>query len=500
MLNTESEVQTQPAILDDSFTDLEKDQFIQFVREQEIALCRQSFWHFCKTLEPDFYTESRWHLRLICDTLQGIYDGTLINKETGKAYKKLLMSIPPRMGKSRTLVNFSRWLFGKDTKNKVITASYNDEMAVEFSRFTRDGIRDKKTYPHEIDYNDVFPHVNIKQGNASFHQWALEGEFFNYKGAGVNGGLTGKGCNVAICDDLVKDAATAYNDIALKKIWDWYTGTFLSRREKGCIEIVNMTRWSKNDVIGRIRQTKAFKDWYVLELAIVDKHGNLLCEELFDQEMYEFSSNAENFDPIIFSANYLQIPVDLLGSLYKLNIYPKLPGKFKKIYAYADTADEGNDYLSFPVFGDGGDGFLYFLDWIYTKDNMTTTDKESAEMLARLKPDYTWIEGNNGGAYYTTQVIRITREDFGFRSGKIVSFHQSGNKLARIRSTANTANNIMLYPPDFSYNPKYAELYGHLLTFKPEGKIPDDGPDSIAGLIEKYEEFKKKSGHSKNYG
>lgn len=477
-------------------SDNDIDNFIQFVREQEIKLCRNSFWHFCKTLEPDFYQDHRWHLQLICDVLQGIYEGTLINPETGKAYKKLMMSIPPRHGKSRTLVNFSRWLFGKDTKNKVITASYNDEMAVEFSRFTRDGIRDRKTYPHEIDYSDIFPDVTIKQGNASFHQWALEGEFFNYKGVGLGGGITGKGCTIGICDDLVKDSATAYNDTALKKIWDWYTGTFLSRIERGGIQIMNMTRWSKNDPIGRIRQTKAFKDWYVLELPVIDKNGNLLCPDIFDMEMYEFSSNPENFDPIIFSANFLQIPVDLLGSLYSLKRYGNLPTRFKKIYAYADVADEGNDYLSLPAFGDAGDGFLYYLDWIYTQDNMGETDKESAEMIARLKPDYTWLEGNNGGSYYTKQVIRLTREEFNFR-GKIESFHQSGNKIARIRNTANTANNIMLYPPDFEL--RKPELYGHLITFKPNESKIDDAPDSIAGLIEKYEEVKNKTGGFANW-
>lgn len=467
-----------------------KAQAIVFIRNHEIRLAKKSFWHFCKLLEPDFYKEKMWHLKHICNTLQGIYEGTIINPETGKPYKKLLMSIPPRFGKSRTLVNFSRWLFGKSKKNRIITASYNDEMAVEFSRFTRDGIREKKTYPHETDYSDIFPDVKIKDGNAAFHQWALEGEFFNYKGAGLNGGLTGKGCNIAICDDLVKDHHVAFNDDALKKIWDWYRGTFLSRIEKGGIEIVNMTRWSKNDVIGRILQTKQAKNWLVLRLPVIDNYGNLLCEDIIDQEKFEFISDPENMDPFIYVANYLQQPIDLVGSIYDFKTYENIPSRaFLNLkLAYADLADRGKDFLSMPFAVDGGNGFLYVTDWIYTQDIMNDTIDDCAAKIAINEPDHTYLEGNNGGAFFTDQLTEKVRNNHGFY-GEIESFHQSGNKIARIRSTRHTANNIMLFPSDWA--DRWPALYANLTTFK-IGNESDDGADSVAGLIEKYEELKGK--------
>jgi len=481
-----------PSKLNDS----EIDEFIEYTRQSEIKLARTSFWSFCKLLEPDFYTEEKWHLKLICDTLQDLYQGKLINPTNNKPYKKLLMSIPPRFGKSRTLVNFSRWIFGINIKNRVITVSYNDEMAVEFSRFTRDGIRDKKTFPHDIDYSDIFPKVKIKDGNASFHQWALEGEFFNYKGAGLNSGLTGKGCNIAICDDLIKDHRVAYNTDELEKIWSWYKGTFLSRIEKGGVQIINMTRWSNDDVIGKILKTEAAKDWYVLRLAVVDKNGVPLCPSIIDYEEFDFLKNPENADPFIFSANYLQEPPDLLGAIYNFKTYVTLPKIEKLKLSYADLADEGVDYLSMPFANDYGDGYLYVVDWIYTQEKMGHTLNECADKIAINKPDYNYLEGNNGGNFFTDQLIKKVREEYNLRSIKIEAFHQSGNKNARIASTCNTANNILLMPHDWAI--RWPHLYAILIKYK-IGMTPDDGADSIAGLIEKYEALKGKGGHSKKY-
>lgn len=63
-------------------------------RELQLREARSSFWSFCKLLSPDFYKDSRPHLKTICDTLQGLYEKRLI-MTNGLPYKKLCMSIPP---------------------------------------------------------------------------------------------------------------------------------------------------------------------------------------------------------------------------------------------------------------------------------------------------------------------------------------------------------------------------------------------------------------------
>ncbi|MEH7464489.1 hypothetical protein V7166_21225 [Bacillus thuringiensis] len=216
-------------------------------------------------------------------------------------------------------------------------------MAQDFSRYTRDGISEVKTYPHEIIYDDIFPDSKIKQGDSSYKQWAPEGKFFNYKGAGVGGGITVKGCSTSIVDDPVKDVEEAFNENRLGKIWLWYNDKFKSRLEQSGIEIVNMTSWSKNDICGHILEHKErATEWLILRMEAHDEiSGEMLCPSLLSRERYQ--ELKRDTDEHIFIANYHQKPVDIKGVLYKvLKTYTELPSHFERIISYTDTADEAN--------------------------------------------------------------------------------------------------------------------------------------------------------------
>lgn len=456
-------------------------------REMQIRKARASFWHFCQWESPDFYQDHRHHLRSICNTLQALYDGTLL-KPDGTPYAKLMLNMPPRMGKSRTLVNFTKWAFGKNPGNRVITGSYNDEMAQDFSRYTRDGISEGKTYPHEIAYNDIFPETHIKQGNASYGQWALEGQFFSYKGAGVGGSVTGKGCNIAIVDDPVKDAETAYNENALAKIWRWYTGTFMSRLEKGGIEILNMTRWAKGDLCGQILAGPDANEWYILKLeARDDETGVFLCPDLLDEKTYNLLSR--NMDEAIFRANYHQEPIDIKGRLYKeFKTYVDIPKDdegnplFERIISYTDTADTGNDYLVSIAAGQYN-GELYILDVLFTKDGMEVTEPLTAEFMFNNRVNLSVIESNNGGRGFARNVERLIFEKYKTRSVTIRWLHQTKNKVARILSNSTYIMQHVYYPVNFK--DRWPEYYNAMISYQKEGKNKnDDAPDATTGLVE----------------
>ena len=61
----------------------------------------------------------------------------------------------------------------------------------------------KKNLPTDIVYSDIFPASKIAKGNSSFMKWSLEGCFFNYLGAGLEGTLTGRGGNCLAAGTLV---------------------------------------------------------------------------------------------------------------------------------------------------------------------------------------------------------------------------------------------------------------------------------------------------------
>lgn len=458
-------------------------ELLEALIEERKYLSRISFWEYCKTRAPDFYIDGRTHLESICETLQALYEGRLLNEE-GVPYENMIMNIPPRHGKSRTLIHFCEWVLGDSQKNRIITASYNEDLATVFSRYTRDGISEEKVYPHEIVYSDIFPNVKVKRGDSSYRQWALEGQHFNYKGAGLGGSITGKGGNILIVDDPIKNAAEAQNENALDKQWQWFTDTFLSRQEQTdrSIKIVNMTRWSKKDICGRILEGKRAAEWYVLMMPAMDEEGNMLCPELLNRK--NFDALSDFMDEAILNANYYQQPLDLKGRLYKaFKTYDGDLPTFKSIQNYTDTADTGDDYLCSIVYGVTFDNEAYVLDVLYTKAPMEETEPDTAKMLYTNKVNHAYIESNGGGRGFARSVEKELMEKHNSNYTYIEPFHQSENKVARILSNSTWVMNHIYFP--INWKDKWPDYYKAMTEYQREGKNKnDDAPDATTGVAE----------------
>lgn len=495
----------------------EKEKLLMLLREKQIRASRVSFWEFCKWADDvEFYRDDRWHLHFYCEMLQALYERRLCKAyfydlcknicpdwfmkafdfshlRDDVVYTKLMINMPPRMGKSRTLVNFCKWVLGQDITNKIMTCSYNDDMAQEFSRYTRDGISEEQFYPHDIVFSNIFPGTQIKKGDASYKKWALEGNFFNYLGAGTGGSITGKGGNITIVDDPIKDAEQAFNETALDKLWLWYTGTFKSRAEEidgvPPIEIVNHTRWSDKDICGRILSNeREASEWFVLRLeAYYDQFNELLCPSLLSWDRYE--SLRRNVDRIIFIANYHQKETAGEGKLYKnLKTYEDIPRDvegsplFVGIINYTDTADEGDDFLA-SIVGGEYNGEVYVLDVLYTQQGMEITEPLTADLLANNAVQLAMIESNNGGRGFARNVERILWERFQTRKIAVNWHHQTKNKKARILTNATYIMNHFYFPAD--WHERWPEFYKAITSYLREGKNKhDDGPDALTGLAE----------------
>lgn len=497
----------------------QKEKKLMLIREKRIRAARVDFWEFCKLEAPDFYREDRWHLKVFAYTLQALFERRLTKDffqdiciehapqwfvdvfdwgrlQDDHVYLKLMVNLPPRMGKSRTLVNYCKWILGKSVIEKIITTSYNDNVAQDFSRYTRDGIAEGKLYPHEVCYADIFPGTKIKQGDASYKKWSLEGQFFNYMGTGIGGTLTGKGATVAIVDDPIKDAAEAYNALALDKIWLWYSGTFKSRLEgeddNEGIEIVNHTRWSDEDICGRLlADAKEAKEWFELKLeAYYAGPDQMLCPSILSKKRYE--DLRRTMDEHIFFANYHQKTLNAEGKLYKtLKTYTKLPeddegnSVIEGVINYTDTADEGSDYLA-SICAAQYNGELYVTDVLYTKDGMEVTEPKTAKMLVENNVQIAKIESNNGGRGFARNVGKAVYEVTKSRKTAVTWFTQTKNKRARILTNATYVQNHIYFP--VNWHDRWPEFYKAINGYQREGKnANDDGPDALTGLAEMME-------------
>lgn len=440
--------------------------------EAKLELARRDFFDYCELMAPDFYKRSRQYLVQLANTLQEF----VFNSPK----KVLVISIPPRTGKSRTASLFAEWTFGKDPTKKIMTGSYNETLSTQFAKTVRNTIQTQKVEPFIPVFSDVFPDVKIKQGDAAMNMWSLEGQYSSYLATSPSGTATGFGCSLMIIDDVIKNAQEANNQLTKQAHYEWFTNTMLSRLEEGGKIIIIMTRWASDDLAGRI--INHFKDdAEVISLKALQDDGTMLCEDVLSRESYE--EKKKLMSPDIFYANYQQEPIDLKGQLYtSFKTYDSLP-QFEKIQSYTDTADTGSDYLCSIIYGIYQKE-AYILDVIYTNEPMEITEPLVAKHIFEYKVNQADIESNNGGRGFSRQISHYLTNTYNTNHTVIRPFHQSKNKQARILSNATWVMEHIYFPQN--WHNKYPEFYKAITSYQREGKnLHDDAPDALTGVAEK---------------
>ena len=450
--------------------------------EAKKELARRSFWDYCKLRASDFYKEDRLYLKELCNKLQAFYEGDK---------KIMVINMPPRHGKSRTAGLFVQWLLGKSIKNKIMTGSYNETLSGTFAKSVRDAIAEQPT-EGIIVYNDIFPNTRIKYGEAAASKWALEGSgVANYLATSPSGTATGFGCNFMIIDDLIKNAAEAYNETVLNKHIEWLNNTMLTRTENGFKLLIIMTRWANNDLAGYILNN--FDNVEHINFKAVQEDKSMLCEDVLSKEDFELKTKHMNKDMI--AANYQREPIDIKGRLYSnIRTDTSIPndesGKrlFQYYLNYTVTADTGADYLCSICYGVYNDE-AYILDVIYSKDSMEITEPLVANMLTKHNIGIATIESNNGGRGFARNVETLIRQG-GNRHTVIKTFHQTQNKVSRILSNSTGVMNNIYFP--INWQDKWPDFATAILSYQREGKnAHDDAPDALTGC---YENMKPMSG------
>lgn len=459
----------------------------EIIKQAKLELARREFFFYCHLKAPDFYKYDRAFLVDLCNDLQEFMESE---------DEVLILNLPPRHGKSRTVGNLVEWLLGRNPKTKIMTGSYNEMLSTTFSKNVRNSIQEEKADAEKIIYSDIFPGIKIKHGDGAMNLWSLEGGYNNYLATSPGGTATGFGCSLMIIDDLIKNSEEAFNENVLEKQWDWFTQTMLSRLEEGGKTIIIMTRWASGDLAGRALKHYAEEGKRVKHITMkaVKEDGSMLCDEILSHKSY--LSKARAMGPEIASANYQQEPIDLKGRLYSsIKTYEALPKDangnllFTTIKNYTDTADTGSDYLCSINYG-VYEKEAYVLDVIYTKEPMEVTEPLLANSLYDYGVNEADIESNNGGRGFARSVERILKEKYKSNKTKINWFHQSKNKQARILSNSTWVMDHIYFPKNWV--DRWPEFAKAILTYQKEGKNKyDDGPDVLTGVAEKNNNVKR---------
>jgi predicted phage terminase large subunit-like protein len=256
------------------------------------------------------------HVEVISDTVVRLVEGKL-KKPDGTPYRKLAVAMPPRHGKSEMISRYTpAWFVTKYPDFKVLSTSYEGDFAATWGRKARELV-------------EAHPELGVRVSSASkaAAQWELAGRKGGMNTAGAGGPITGKGGQLLIIDDPVKNAADAASELMRDRTWDWYRGVFINRGEPGlpaggpCI-IVLQTRWHEDDLMGRLLREEP-EDWFVLSLPALagtaDPLGRLpnepLWPERYDYEALEALRKSSG--PYVWAALFQQTPQIEGGGLFR---------------------------------------------------------------------------------------------------------------------------------------------------------------------------------------
>jgi hypothetical protein len=155
----------------------------------------------------------------------------------------LVISVEPRSGKSELSSRLlPAWTLGLYPSWEIIVASYGADLAGDF-------VGDAKGYIKHENY-PFDTRVKFGDDRAYDFETNLKGK---YRGSGVGGGITGKGANILILDDLFKGWKEAESELQRENVWQWYLSTLRTRKTPGKSGIlVVSTRWHEDDLIGKL--------------------------------------------------------------------------------------------------------------------------------------------------------------------------------------------------------------------------------------------------------
>jgi predicted phage terminase large subunit-like protein len=173
---------------------------------------------------------------------------------------RALVSVPPRHGKTVSLLSTIAWWLQRHPEQTIAYVSYSADIARSKSRLARD-------YARQVG-------IKIRNDSDSLGEWRTH-EGGGVLAVGVGGALTGWGAHLLLCDDVHKNRAEAESSKIRDTIAEWFTSTAMTRIEPGGSVIVCNTRWHPDDLIGRLERDAAVR-WDRVNLPAIDDSGEAL--------------------------------------------------------------------------------------------------------------------------------------------------------------------------------------------------------------------------------
>jgi predicted phage terminase large subunit-like protein len=283
-----------------------------------------------------------------------MYISSIVASAVAKGHGRIIISLPPRHGKTELITkNTPIWTLENFGRKNVILCSYGGDLSSDFGRYTRDLIKE----------NHAHLNLRIRADAERVNNWLTDQGGAMYS-VGLGGPITGRGADVLIIDDYIKEIKESMSELHRNYVWDWFVTTSRTRLEPGGTIIIVATRWHHDDLIGRLLKKDAEREregrqkiWTNIVIPAIAEENDILgrppgtplfAERYPLEDLLELKDELGSF---FFNALYQQRPENDAGKLTDrnwikyLSVIPDLSGfKLARIWDLAAT-DDGGDYM-----------------------------------------------------------------------------------------------------------------------------------------------------------
>ena len=427
------------------------------------------------------------------------YQGTIDD-----IYDIVCVSMPPGTGKTTLLKFFNSAVIGWFPKDYNLFYSHSGDI----TRMYYDGVYQMVSDSDEYTWHDIFPELKVTGTNAKMQQFNVGKykPFPSLQTASVGSENAGKvrASKFLLVDDMIGKLEEALNKNTLDKQWGAYTVDARQRKtmdsnDRPCKEIINATRWSVGDVIGRVIQMyQGNPRVKVVSMPATDNKGNSNFDYEYGGFTKEFFADQQLLmDDISYQCLFMQQPIEREGLLFpedKIRRYLNLPhGEPELITAQCDTKGKGTDYFVMPVLQKYGDDW-YCVDCVC--DNTADYEMQyenAANILVNNKVQECEFERNAGGDRVAMEVNKRV-ESKGWICN-ITDVPTETNKEARIFQCSSWILQHIIFKDESLYTPKepYGIMMSLLKQYSVSGKKQlDDVPDVFSNFALRVQKKERK--------
>lgn len=403
-----------------------------------------------------------------------IYISKIIAESIYEGNGRLIVSLPPRHGKSFFISYWlCCWFLNLWAYKRIILATYEADFAQTWGRRVR----------NEITSNSEIK-VSICSDSSAADRWDTT-EGGGMMTSGIGGAITGKGADLLLIDDPVKNWQQATSRTYQEHCINWFNSTLYTRCEPNATIILLMTRWNERDLAGYLINEHE-DEWKEIRLpAIAEENDQLgreigepLCPERYPKETLEKMERAVG--KMIWAGLFQQRPRPQEGVLIKTNWFKYwdiLPEPFDLLIqswdmSFKDTKHSA--YVCGQVWGKKGANYYLIgqrrekMDIIKTIHNLLLLRSEYPDATEILIEDKA-----NGPA-----VISMLKD----KIPGIIAWNPQGDKVSRVNAVLPVIESGNVYVPSPEKFPWVSDFIAECLSF-PKGEYKDQVDTMSQALI-----------------